>query len=97
MKELCESSETPSVCFYASSTKYLFFSCLTFFVIPQIKSDVETKGHLINHLIEKVQSASFTNMEEVLSFVDWLDGELSTLVLLINKFIFTLARLDECI
>ncbi|URE06998.1 hypothetical protein MUK42_19669 [Musa troglodytarum] len=44
-----------------------------------IKSDVETKGHLIKHLIEKVLSASFTNMEDALNFVDWLDGELSTL------------------
>ncbi|CAL9754176.1 unnamed protein product [Musa acuminata subsp. burmannicoides] len=44
-----------------------------------IKSDVETKGHLIKHLMEKVLSASFTNMEDALNFVDWLDGELSTL------------------
>ncbi|CAL9107607.1 unnamed protein product [Musa textilis] len=44
-----------------------------------IKADVETKRHLIKHLIEKVRSVSFANMEEVLTFVDWLDGELSTL------------------
>ncbi|XP_042451573.1 protein CHUP1, chloroplastic-like isoform X2 [Zingiber officinale] len=44
-----------------------------------IKADVETKGQLIKHLIEKVQSSSFSNMEDVLSFVDWLDGQLSTL------------------
>ncbi|XP_074584215.1 INCREASED PETAL GROWTH ANISOTROPY 1-like protein 2 isoform X2 [Curcuma longa] len=44
-----------------------------------IKADVETKGQLIKHLIEKVQSSSFSNMEDVLRFVDWLDGQLSTL------------------
>ncbi|CAD5163388.1 unnamed protein product [Musa acuminata subsp. malaccensis] len=44
-----------------------------------IKADVETKGHLIKHLIKKVRSVSFASMEEVLTFVDWLDGELSTL------------------
>ncbi|WOL16411.1 protein CHUP1, chloroplastic isoform X2 [Canna indica] len=44
-----------------------------------IKSDVETKGNLIKHLIEKVRLASFSKMEDALSFVDWLDGELSTL------------------
>ncbi|WOL03232.1 protein CHUP1, chloroplastic isoform X2 [Canna indica] len=44
-----------------------------------IKADVETKGDFIKHLIEKVRTASFTDMEDVLTFVDWLDGELSTL------------------
>ncbi|XP_074589809.1 INCREASED PETAL GROWTH ANISOTROPY 1-like protein 2 [Curcuma longa] len=45
-----------------------------------IKADVETKGQLIKHLIQKVQWSPFTSMEDVLTFVDWLDGELSTLV-----------------
>ncbi|XP_042457502.1 protein CHUP1, chloroplastic-like isoform X1 [Zingiber officinale] len=44
-----------------------------------IKADVETKGPLIKHLIQKVLWSSFTSMEDVLAFVDWLDGELSTL------------------
>jgi hypothetical protein len=48
---------------------------------PQIKSDVETKGDFIRFLIEKVQSAAYTKMEDVLKFVEWIDRELSTLVI----------------
>ncbi|XP_020589047.1 protein CHUP1, chloroplastic isoform X2 [Phalaenopsis equestris] len=44
-----------------------------------IKADVETKGEFIKNLINKVQSAAYTNMDDVLTFVDWLDGELSKL------------------
>ncbi|PKA54721.1 Protein CHUP1, chloroplastic [Apostasia shenzhenica] len=44
-----------------------------------IKTDVETKGNLIKLLIGRVQSAAFDDMEDVLSFVDWLDKELSVL------------------
>ncbi|KAH0461032.1 hypothetical protein IEQ34_008607 [Dendrobium chrysotoxum] len=44
-----------------------------------IKADVETKGEFIKHLINKVQSAAYTSMDDVLTFVDWLDGELSKL------------------
>ncbi|PKA52685.1 Protein CHUP1, chloroplastic [Apostasia shenzhenica] len=44
-----------------------------------IKADVETKAELINYLIERVQLAAYTNMEDVLTFVDWLDVELSKL------------------
>lgn len=44
-----------------------------------IRADVETKGDFIKHLIEKVQCAAYTDMEDVLIFVDWLDGQLSTL------------------
>ncbi|XP_072954061.1 INCREASED PETAL GROWTH ANISOTROPY 1-like protein 2 isoform X2 [Typha angustifolia] len=44
-----------------------------------IKADVETKGDFIRDLIEKVRSAAFTNMEDVLTFVDSIDRELSTL------------------
>ncbi|KAJ3669582.1 hypothetical protein LUZ60_011532 [Juncus effusus] len=44
-----------------------------------IKADVETKGDFIRDLIEKVQRAAYTNMEDVLRFVDWIDRELSTL------------------
>ncbi|MQM13874.1 hypothetical protein Taro_046802 [Colocasia esculenta] len=44
-----------------------------------IKSDVETKGDFIKFLIEKVQSAAYKDMEELVAFVDWLDKELSTL------------------
>lgn len=57
------------------------------YLLAQIKADVETKGQLIKHLIQKVQWSSFTIMEDVLTFVDWLDGELSTLVRLIINVI----------
>ncbi|XP_010271031.1 PREDICTED: uncharacterized protein LOC104607167 isoform X2 [Nelumbo nucifera] len=45
-----------------------------------IKADVETKGEFIKFLIQKVQEASYTDIEDNLKFVDWLDGELSSLV-----------------
>ncbi|KAK1592053.1 hypothetical protein Q3G72_018483 [Acer saccharum] len=44
-----------------------------------IKADIETKGDFINSLIQKVLAAAYTNIEDVLKFVDWLDGELSSL------------------
>ncbi|KAL5981684.1 hypothetical protein ACLOJK_015747 [Asimina triloba] len=44
-----------------------------------IKTDIETKGDLIKFLIQKVESAAYTDIEDVLIFVDWLDGELSSL------------------
>ncbi|PQQ07560.1 protein CHUP1 chloroplastic [Prunus yedoensis var. nudiflora] len=44
-----------------------------------IKADVQTKGEFINDLIQKVVVAAYTDIEDVLKFVDWLDGELSSL------------------
>lgn len=44
-----------------------------------IKTDVETKGDFINGLINKVQTNTYTDVEQVLTFVDWLDQQLSTL------------------
>ncbi|CAK7327445.1 unnamed protein product [Dovyalis caffra] len=44
-----------------------------------IKADIETKGDFINGLIQKVLAAAYTEIEDVLKFVDWLDGELSSL------------------
>ncbi|XP_021822734.1 protein CHUP1, chloroplastic [Prunus avium] len=44
-----------------------------------IKADVQTKGEFINDLIQKVLVAAYTDIEDVLKFVDWLDGELSSL------------------
>ncbi|KAF6167204.1 hypothetical protein GIB67_029842 [Kingdonia uniflora] len=44
-----------------------------------IKLDVETKGELIRSIIEKIQTASYTDIEDVLKFVDWIDNELSSL------------------
>ncbi|KAK7264800.1 hypothetical protein RJT34_32411 [Clitoria ternatea] len=44
-----------------------------------IRADIETKGEFINELIKKVVDAGFEDIEEVLKFVDWLDGKLSSL------------------
>ncbi|CAN8321172.1 unnamed protein product [Cochlearia groenlandica] len=44
-----------------------------------IKADIETKGDFINDLIQKVQTTCFSDMEDVMKFVDWLDIELATL------------------
>ncbi|KAJ8761488.1 hypothetical protein K2173_001622 [Erythroxylum novogranatense] len=45
-----------------------------------IKTDVETQGEFIRFLIKEVEGAAFTNIEEVVPFVKWLDDELSYLV-----------------
>ncbi|GFP79717.1 protein chup1 chloroplastic [Phtheirospermum japonicum] len=45
-----------------------------------IKTDVETQGDFIRFLIKEVEGAAFTNIEDVLPFVKWLDDELSYLV-----------------
>ena len=47
---------------------------------PQIKTDVETQGDFIRFLIKEVENAAFTNIEDVVPFVKWLDDELSFLV-----------------
>ncbi|KAA8528151.1 hypothetical protein F0562_035598 [Nyssa sinensis] len=44
-----------------------------------IKADIETKGDFINGLIQKVLAAAYTDIEDVLKFVDWLDNELLSL------------------
>ncbi|KAK1279655.1 hypothetical protein QJS04_geneDACA004686 [Acorus gramineus] len=44
-----------------------------------IKADVEMKGDFIRSLIQKIQSATYTDIEDVLTFIDWLDGQLSCL------------------
>jgi len=46
----------------------------------QIRADIETKGDFINDLIKKVVEAAYIDIEDVLNFVNWLDGELSSLV-----------------
>lgn len=48
---------------------------------------MENKGDFINHLIKKVQSAAFADIEDVPSFVDWLDGQLCTLVTLTDSLV----------
>ncbi|XP_072966376.1 protein INCREASED PETAL GROWTH ANISOTROPY 1 [Typha angustifolia] len=45
-----------------------------------IKTDVETQGDFIRFLIKEVEGATFTNIEDVVTFVKWLDDELSCLV-----------------
>jgi len=51
-----------------------------FYFIFQIKTDVETQGDFIRCLIKEVESAAFTDIEDVVLFVKWLDDELSYLV-----------------
>ncbi|KAL8460642.1 hypothetical protein ACS0TY_032237 [Phlomoides rotata] len=45
-----------------------------------IKNDVEIQGDFIRFLIKEVEAAAFTDIEDVVSFVKWLDDELSYLV-----------------
>uniref|UniRef100_A0A7C9FA61 Protein CHUP1, chloroplastic n=1 Tax=Opuntia streptacantha TaxID=393608 RepID=A0A7C9FA61_OPUST len=45
-----------------------------------IKTDVETQGDFIRFLIKEVETAAFADIEDVVSFVKWLDDELSYLV-----------------
>ncbi|CAM0881913.1 unnamed protein product [Alopecurus aequalis] len=45
-----------------------------------IRSDVETQGDLIRFLIKEVEAAAFVGIEDVVTFVKWLDDELSRLV-----------------
>ncbi|KAJ8616455.1 hypothetical protein MRB53_035827 [Persea americana] len=45
-----------------------------------IKRDIETKGDFILFLIKEVQNAAFSDIEDVVTFVKWLDDELSFLV-----------------
>ncbi|XP_061362018.1 protein INCREASED PETAL GROWTH ANISOTROPY 1-like [Gastrolobium bilobum] len=45
-----------------------------------IKTDVETQGDFIRYLIKEVEGAAFTEIEDVVLFVKWLDDELSYLV-----------------
>ncbi|CAH9130440.1 unnamed protein product [Cuscuta epithymum] len=45
-----------------------------------IKTDVEIQGDFIRFLIKEVESAAFTDIEDVVLFVKWLDDELSYLV-----------------
>ncbi|GMI72868.1 INCREASED PETAL GROWTH ANISOTROPY 1 [Hibiscus trionum] len=45
-----------------------------------IKTDVETQGDFIRFLIKEVENAVFTDIEDVVPFVKWLDDELSYLV-----------------
>ncbi|MQM22374.1 hypothetical protein Taro_055424 [Colocasia esculenta] len=45
-----------------------------------VKADVETQGDFVQSLATEVRAASFTNIVDLVSFVNWLDEELSFLV-----------------
>ncbi|GLJ08660.1 hypothetical protein SUGI_0093160 [Cryptomeria japonica] len=45
-----------------------------------IKEDVETQGDFVRYLIQELRVVAYTNIEDVLAFVQWLDEELSFLV-----------------
>ncbi|KAI3696204.1 hypothetical protein L1987_79214 [Smallanthus sonchifolius] len=45
-----------------------------------VKADVENQGDFVESLAAEVRAASFTNIEDLLAFVNWLDEELSFLV-----------------
>ncbi|XP_047093057.1 protein CHUP1, chloroplastic-like [Lolium rigidum] len=45
-----------------------------------IRSDVERQGDFIRFLIKEVESAAFADIDDVVTFVKWLDVELSRLV-----------------
>ncbi|PKA62049.1 Protein CHUP1, chloroplastic [Apostasia shenzhenica] len=45
-----------------------------------VKADVESQGDFVQSLAAEVRAASFTNIEDLVAFVNWLDEELSFLV-----------------
>lgn len=45
-----------------------------------VKADVESQGEFVESLAGEVRASSFTNVEDLVAFVNWLDEELSFLV-----------------
>lgn len=45
-----------------------------------MKADVETQGDFVISLATEVRAASFSKIEDLVAFVNWLDEELSFLV-----------------
>ncbi|KAH6771370.1 Hydroxyproline-rich glycoprotein family protein [Perilla frutescens var. hirtella] len=45
-----------------------------------VKADVETQGEFVQSLAAEVRACSFTNIDDLVAFVNWLDEELSFLV-----------------
>ncbi|XP_056689806.1 protein CHUP1, chloroplastic isoform X2 [Spinacia oleracea] len=45
-----------------------------------VKADVETQGDFVQSLATEVRASSFTDIEDLVAFVNWLDEELSFLV-----------------
>ncbi|KAK9114783.1 hypothetical protein Syun_021580 [Stephania yunnanensis] len=50
------------------------------FLLAVSKSDVETQGDFVQSLATEVRAATFTNIDDLVAFVNWLDEELSFLV-----------------
>lgn len=48
-----------------------------------MKADVETQGDFVQSLATEVRAATFSNINDLVTFVNWLDEELSFLVCLI--------------
>lgn len=46
----------------------------------QVQADVDTQGDFVRTLAAEVRDATFANIEDVVTFVAWLDEELSFLV-----------------
>lgn len=51
-----------------------------FEILNQVKADVETQGDFVQSLATEVRAASFTSIQDLVAFVNWLDEELSFLV-----------------
>lgn len=45
-----------------------------------VKADVETQGDFVQSLATEVRAATFSNIDDLVTFVNWLDEELSFLV-----------------
>ncbi|XP_019177562.1 PREDICTED: protein CHUP1, chloroplastic [Ipomoea nil] len=45
-----------------------------------VKADVETQGDFVQSLASEIRAASFSNIDDLVAFVNWLDEELSFLV-----------------
>lgn len=54
----------------------------------QVKADVETQGDFVQSLAAEVRASSFTNIQDLVAFVNWLDQELSFLVFLLFAISF---------
>lgn len=51
---------------------------------------METQGDLVVALAMEVREASFTHMEDVVSFAIWLDEKLSSLVyMILNQLLYS--------
>jgi hypothetical protein len=58
----------------------------------QIRSDVERQGDFIRFLIKEVEGAAFADIDDVVTFVKWLDVELSRLVQTLWHHVSTFGR-----